>query len=104
MHSHTSFSSKATSHIDTHHLSRAELRAAKSLEAEYQTLLLEAERVQKDLQAAQHNFNYLSGQKDIDACIFRIRTTQCRYESLLSSLQDIQNRMQNLSQGETYSP
>ncbi len=76
--------------------SRAELRAAKTLEAEYHNLLLETKRIQKDLQTAQHNFDYLSGQKDIDACIFRIRTGQCRYEALLSQLQDIRTRMNNL--------
>ena len=81
-----------------HSLSRTEIRAAKSLEEEYHSLLIETEKVQKELQAAQNNFNYLSGKKDIDACIFRIRNNQCRYESLLSRLQDIKTRMHNLTE------
>ena len=95
MQSHTTFSSATEPTFQ--HLSRAELRAVKSLKSEYQSLVLETEKVKKDLQTAQHNFNYLSGQKDIDACIFKIRTDQCRYESLLSRLQDMQDRISNLA-------
>ncbi len=78
------------------HATRAERHAAEHLREDYHKLLVEAGQIHSELKTAQTNFNYLSGNKEIDACIYQIRTDQCRYESTLAKMQELKNRMQNL--------
>ncbi|MBO5364510.1 MAG: hypothetical protein J6A56_03490 [Clostridia bacterium] len=78
------------------HATKAERHAAEHLREDYHKLLLDAGQIRANLQTAQNNFNYLSGAKEIDACIYQIRTDQCHLASTLVKLQELQDRMQNL--------
>lgn len=78
------------------HSSRRERQAAEHLKESYRTLLTEADQIRTALLAAQNNYNYLSDEKEIDACIYRIRTNQCRYASALHRMQELKSRMANL--------
>ncbi len=75
---------------------RAERHAAEHLQDDYHKLFTEAGQIRSELQTAQNNFNYLFETKEIDACIYQIRTDQCRYESTLAKMQELKTRMQNL--------
>ncbi len=79
------------------HSSRKERLAAEHLRETYRALLTEANHLCSAIQTAQNNYQYLSGEKEIDACIYRIRTDQCRYASALNRMQELQIQMQNLT-------
>ncbi len=82
--------------VFSRHPSRKERLAAEHLKDAYRNLLNEAEQIHIVLQTAENHFNYLSEENEIDACIYRIRTAQCRYASALSRMQELQVRMNNL--------
>ncbi len=75
---------------------RAERHALDHLREDYHHLLVEANQIHTRLQASRNHFDFLANTKEIDACIFQIRTDQCRYEATLGKLREIQTRMQNL--------
>ncbi len=80
--------------------SRKERMAAETLKESYHNLLKEAERIHTRMQTAENHFNYLAEEKEIDACIYRLRTAQCQYASAMAGLKNLQERMENLL-GET---
>ena len=79
------------------HSSRKERLAAEQLKNAYHILLSEADQLRFAMQETENHFNYLSSEKEIDACIFKLRTFQCQYASVLSKMKELQARMDNLS-------
>lgn len=76
--------------------SRRERMAAETLKESYRNLLQEAERIHSKMLTAENHFNHLSDEKEIDACIYRLRTSQCQYATAMTKLKDIQKRMENI--------
>lgn len=76
--------------------SRKERMAAETLKKSYHNLLLEAEQIHARMQTAENHFNYLADEKEIDACVYRLRTAQCQYASTMARLKKLQERMENI--------
>lgn len=92
-----SFSSVPTSLPKAVCHNRTERRAVEQLRLEYHSLHAEIEQIRRELQTAEENFNILTEPSAIDTCIYRIRATQCRHNTLCSRLDQVRHRLENLT-------
>lgn len=76
--------------------SRLEQKASEVIKNDYNKLLLELNKAKSDLECAMINFNYVSSPKETDIYIYQIKNSQTQYENILSQLQCILDRFENL--------
>lgn len=74
--------------------SRARKQSTRSLQEEYNRLLSGMEQIQRNLDAAQANFNTVYETKAVDVCIYRLKTAQSQYENLLNELRVLRRKIQ----------
>ncbi len=65
------------------HRTSAEKESSRILKAEYETVFRLLRQTSSELNLEYHNFDYLTDEKSIDACIYRILAAQSRYDYLL---------------------